>query len=230
MSSFPRPHLPDNWVALRDPMTNKYFYLNVSSGLTQWNFPHHEIELESSPLPPPNHLPDNWVAMWDTKAGTQYYRNLSSGFTQSNFPNQEITSEDKRDKREVDVTEDESVADESSNKENLQPKQNPSSHNTKKKAKQKVGSDSIPPSSINPLTTSHTSKKDKTKTNKSPPESYDGPTHRINKPGYYLHGFQGIKKNGGWFVTEVNGYTISLRMKDDLVDGDLEPIKEEEDV
>ena len=122
MSSFPRPHLPDNWVALWDPKTGKCFCRNVSSGLTQWNFPHHKIELESLPLLPPHHLPDNWVATWDTKAGTCHCRNLPSEFTQSNFPNQEITSEDKCDKHKVDVTEDESVEDESSNKENLQPK------------------------------------------------------------------------------------------------------------
>ena len=72
------------------------------------------------------------------------------------------------------------------------------------------------------------SKNEKKKTNKSPPESYDGPTHRINKPAHSLHGFQGIKKKGGWFVTEVNGYTMSIRMKDDLVNGDLEPIEEED--
>jgi len=63
--------LPEGWEMLRDPSSGAPYYLNKTTGATQWN----------PPPPPEVSLPPPWTSVLDPASGRTYYYNGSNGET-----------------------------------------------------------------------------------------------------------------------------------------------------
>lgn len=86
-SGVPAPNLlPAGWVAQHDPSSGYPYYVNMSTGVTQWEWPTAAPPLPAAlaaPVPPPTpSLPPGWVSAVDPASGRPYYYNATSGVTQ----------------------------------------------------------------------------------------------------------------------------------------------------
>jgi len=86
-SGVPAPNLlPAGWVVQHDPSSGYPYYVNMSTGVTQWEWPAAAPPMPAAPaapVPPATpSLPPGWVSAVDPASGRAYYYNAASGVTQ----------------------------------------------------------------------------------------------------------------------------------------------------
>ena len=72
----PPAALPDGWLSQIDPTSGRTYYVNLESGISQWEPPDDTSESE------PVDLPSGWLSFIDPKTGKTYYADTNSGVTQ----------------------------------------------------------------------------------------------------------------------------------------------------
>ena len=85
----PPDALPDGWISQKDPASGRTYYVNLESGVSQWEPPIDESESSESES---YELPTGWLALKDPKTGKTYYANTKTGETQWEPPAQPMTS------------------------------------------------------------------------------------------------------------------------------------------
>uniref|UniRef100_A0A7S0LQI7 Uncharacterized protein n=1 Tax=Coccolithus braarudii TaxID=221442 RepID=A0A7S0LQI7_9EUKA len=82
--------VPPGWTEGRDPSSGLPYYVNLSTGVTQWERP----TGGSTAVPMPPSLPPGWHAVQDPASGRAYYANPATGQTQWTPPQPPLPSEE----------------------------------------------------------------------------------------------------------------------------------------
>lgn len=91
-----RPILPRGWVAEWDNNYREWYYVNLSTGRSQWEKPVSGAELTSANAYPstrasvPRNVPEGWKAVWDPNYEEWFYANIHTAETQWEMPLQPV--------------------------------------------------------------------------------------------------------------------------------------------
>ena len=89
-----RPKLPRGWAAEWHEGYQEWYYINISTGRSQWEEPVLAVELtrastlSGTRINPPSNVPEGWEAAWDPKFEAWFYANIHTAKTQWEKPTQ----------------------------------------------------------------------------------------------------------------------------------------------